>query len=379
MTICYHATQQSIESRFPAYVILDQSVECMQKRWVSARWKRQNSRHAVRSLTRRIEWKRRSREARRAELGTPPARAMSRKGHRPPAIFMAPAVLSLVAAPDQSLEFFGRLQNFSAKRNIFVDLSDVVTITPDAIALLLSLVSRLTRLHGIVIRGNYPSNQRAMRTIRESGFDQYLKTSLPPAENLKGAIIKRDLLLQAKQADGEYARQLIDFCAKDDRNHLRLKQSFSHLIECMGNTHQHAADHPGIESWWASAFQDQQRQCDCFTFVDMGVGIFNSIELSNRLKLYNLVSLFRPQVLRELLLGKIPSSTKLSYRGRGLPSIYGSCKSGAIGKLVIVTNDVYADVEEDRYVTLPSGFTGVVLYWEVAHDSGKGNVQSPGC
>jgi len=225
----------------------------------------------------------------------------------------------------------------------------------------------------IRIGGTYPREEEPMRMFRESGFDEYLKTSLPAAFQNRGAILKQDLSLNAKQADGEYARRLVDFAAKDDGRKLRLKASFAHLVECMGNTHQHAADVVGTESWWASVFKDRRRQRDCFTFVDMGVGIFNSIELSARLRLMNLLNTYRPTILKELLAGRIPSSTRLRYRGRGLPSIFESCKKGRIDRLVILTNDVFADIESDKYLMLSSELRGVILYWEVPYADSRSN------
>jgi hypothetical protein len=137
----------------------------------------------------------------------------------------------------------------------------------------------------------------------------------------------------------------------------------------MGNTHQHAGSFAGEKTWWASVFRDVRRSCDCFTFIDMGVGIFNSIELSARLRLYNVTGLLRPRILKELLEGKIPSSTGKSYRGRGLPSIYQSAMAGKIQRLVILTNEVYADTSRNDFRNLATELRGVLLYWEVAHGS----------
>jgi hypothetical protein len=277
-------------------------------------------------------------------------------------------VLSLVDAPEKSVTFFRRLESHTDRRDIYVNLLNVSRITPDAIALLLSLV-RLLGSKRMNVSGNYPADQSAMSTIRESGFDRYIQSSLPRAPRARGAIIRRDFSLDGMtQADGDYAKQLVDFAAKNGGDLLRLKSTYGHLIECMGNTHQHAGEAPGTQPWWASVFHDAGRTCDCFTFVDMGIGIFNSVELSLRLKMLNLIGTVRPNILRELLHGKIPSSTGKGYRGRGLPSIYQSCQDGRIRRLVILTNDVYADASNDVFVAMPDELKGVILYWEVPHE-----------
>lgn len=338
----------------------------MKKSWTKWRARIRNRVKAENSLVAHLQWKRWKKNQRRAAEGLNPVKSTAQ--HHPEITFTAPASFSLLDNPEGSIQFLRKLQDFDRRRDVFVDLNLVHHITADAIAVLLSIVLKLNARSYMNIRGNYPGGQAAMNTIRESGFDQYLKSSLPHMGRARGAIVKRDFLLEAKKANGVLAGQLIDFAAKDDGNRLRLKTSYGHLLECMGNTHQHAAAQPGSQTWWASVFQDTERKCDCFTFVDMGVGIFNSIELNRRLKLLNLLQNTHPGILADLLQGKIQSSTKLSYRGRGLPSIYKSCRNGHIRRLTIITNDVHADAEADRYTPLPQELKGVVLYWEVPYE-----------
>ena len=285
---------------------------------------------------------------------------------RPAVVFKAPEVFSLLDEPEKTIRFLKELQDFARRRDVFVELGAVRSVTPDAIAVLIAIVTRISEHPHVQIRGNYPGGQLAMDTIRDSGFDQYLRSSLPSASP-RGAIVKRDVLRDAKKANPTLAQQLIDFAAAGG-NRLRLKSAYSHLIECMGNTHEHAAPAIGSQRWWASVFQDKERECDCFTFVDMGVGIFNSIKLNKALQFLNWMHLSRTGVLRRLLLGNIQSRTELNYRGRGLPSIYRSCRNGRIRRLTVVTNDVHADVDNNRYTRLSSGLKGVVLYWEVPHE-----------
>lgn len=286
----------------------------MKKLWSEprgSRWNRIHAENSINSKKRWKKWKRDSRSTKRQTVipATPPDH------HRAPQRFAAPVALSLVEEPRLSVSFFRNLQSHAKHRDVFVDLSEVKTITPDAIALLLANVRQLGE-RGLWVSGNYPNEPAAVETIRESGFNDYLKTSMPPSDTRRGAIVRQDLLQHSKQADGEYARKLIDFAEKDGADRLRLKIAYAHLVECMGNTHQHAGQRPGEQTWWASVFRDTRRQRDCFTFIDMGVGIFNSAELSFRLRVYKLSGFRRQQILQELLEGKIPSSSGKSYRGR---------------------------------------------------------------
>ncbi len=343
----------------------------MKKEWTEAAWKARNRKSALSSIKRRVLHNKRIREA-RAEAQTEALevapKQISENHHRPPIQFDAPELLSLANYPHECINFFCELHNFRKRRDVFVNLSKVRKITPDAIALLVSLVMRVGKRHRVRISGNYPTAPEVTGIIRASGFDQYLKGSGPPSPKARGAIVKRDFVLDSRRAEPRYARQLIDFAAKDDGDISRLRPAYENLLECMGNTHQHAARKEGTETWWASVFQDSSRQCDCFTFVDMGVGIFDSIELGLRLKIYSLMDLGRIQIMRKLLAGEIPSSTGLGYRGKGLPSINQTLKEKhALTRLVIVTNDVYADVGAERFEPLPHPLKGLLLYWEVPH------------
>jgi hypothetical protein len=183
-----------------------------------------------------------------------------------------------------------------------------------------------------------------------------------------GALVRQNLAVGSTEADPEHARELIDFASSRSGNRAHLKEVYGHLIDLMTNTHEHASRRQGTEKWWASVYVDHSRGCDCFTFIDMGVGIFGSVVLQLRLQLMKFVGkLSREETLRLLLSRKIPSSTGKPYRGRGLPSIYEALKvERSISRLLIATNDLHADLGEERYMNLSAHFHGLLLYWEVS-------------
>jgi len=340
----------------------------MKKQWAEALWKARNRKSALSSLKQRVRRKNRIREARALGQAAAAPRLVDDSHHRPPIQFAAPELLSLTDHPDECVHFFSELYGFSKRRDVFVNLSRVKRITPDAIALLVSLVMGIGRRHKVRISGNYPAAQGATEMIRASGFDEYLKSSGPPPATTRGAIVKRDFVTDSRRAEPGRAKELIDFAAKNDHDIARLRPAYENLLECMSNTHQHASKLEGTEYWWASVFQDRSRCCDCFTFVDMGVGIFESIELNLRLKIHRLSGLGRVEIMRKLLAGEIPSSTGLAYRGKGLPSIVESLRGRRLlARLVIVTNDVYVDVGANRFEHMPCPLKGLLLYWEVPH------------
>jgi len=137
----------------------------------------------------------------------------------------------------------------------------------------------------------------------------------------------------------------------------------------MSNTHNHATgmrEQHGAEMWYSTVYGNADNGSVSYSFLDTGVGIFRSARLYSLKKLYN--KLFRGEdhrhILKDILLGRVASRTGLPFRGKGLPGIYKSFRSGRIKSLIIVSNDVYADVGNDDYRVLRMQFPGTLLYWE---------------
>jgi len=280
----------------------------------------------------------------------------------------APEIFSLVENPIECASVFHNLLLLRGDK-VFFDMKHVNRMTPDAIALLSACVRSLSA-RGVRVRGNYPVDPTANEVLRQSGFDEYFNEGAGPTPATRGQLVCEDRLdVDSKRAEARLAKKLIDFATNHQSVPSRLKCVYGHLVDCMTNTHEHASADAGTERWWASVFVDKERGCDCFTFIDLGVGIFQSIELNRRLKIMALFSITRPDIIRKIFRKEIPSSTGLSYRGRGLPSIYESLSlTHSISRLVIATNDVYGDVGPDRFVVLSKPLKGLLLYWEVNHD-----------
>ena len=115
----------------------------------------------------------------------------------------------------------------------------------------------------------------------------------------------------------------------------------------MNNTHNHAGGRRQTrETWWSTVYADLPRKRVCYTFLDTGVGIFRSIRIRGLRKAYHLIGIQNDaDILRDILKGKVESSTGLSYRGKGLPAIFRLSQAVEVAKnLKIVSNGLYADV-----------------------------------
>lgn len=268
------------------------------------------------------------------------------------------------------VEFFREVYSLSDRKNVFVDLAGVKTMTPDAIAGLLATIHHCG-LVGSRVRGNVPKEPTPQRMLNNSGFRNYVHSApgakIPPA---MGQIVKFTKTGEAFQNrfDQRLANGLTEFAMLQLTGTAQPhRPSFSVFCEAMLNTFNHAG-RSGVshEPWWASVYYDSDRKCACFTFLDQGVGIFRSHRLTTKLNLLTFLRLLTPaELLRRLFRGEIPSTTGLPGRGNGIPGMYEHCKAGRIKKLTVLSNNAVGDVDADTYVVLSKSFNGTLLYWEI--------------
>jgi hypothetical protein len=281
----------------------------------------------------------------------------------------APSVFSIVNNPDAAMQFFANLELYSRRYNINLDLQKVETLTTDAIAALIATIRRMD-ING---RGNLPDNADAQRMLIESGFFDYVSFTQQLPEVKRGSIQQQ----KSKLVEPVVAKNLVHFGTKSIwGTSQKCTAAYSTLIECMANTRNHASGRNDDkkwhekrkppELWWATVYADAGRKKICFTFVDTGVGIFRSVRIGVVRKIYDLFGGREDtDILRDMLLGKVPSSTKLSFRGKGLPYMNRLAMEKRISSLVIVANDVYANVSSETFEQLRIPFHGTLVYWEI--------------
>lgn len=275
----------------------------------------------------------------------------------------APKVFSLIDNPEETIRFFHEIEAISAHNNVSLDLEGTESLSTDAVAAFVATIRKPDIWSQTGIRGNQPAADGPRKMLIESGFFSHVKSEQPIA-SVKGKISERN----SKKVEPGTARDLIHLAMKVlFGTPQRSQPAYRALIECMNNTHNHASrrlDHR--ETWWATAYADVARGRACFTFVDTGVGIFKSVHVGAISKLLKFTGIETDaDLLRDLLEGKIESSTGEPFRGKGLPAIYRLCQAGALKVLVIIANDVYARVETANYRQMDTSFKGTLLYWEV--------------
>lgn len=135
----------------------------------------------------------------------------------------------------------------------------------------------------------------------------------------------------------------------------------------MANTKKHAkGTTKRDEKWWLMSYYDSSSKITTVSFIDTGVGIFESTKIKRALKLLVSIGIkTRGDILRSILKGEIESSTGLPYRGKGLPKIYDDFKRKHIHSLHIISNNAYADVANENYYELTDSLKGTFLYWQI--------------
>jgi hypothetical protein len=269
----------------------------------------------------------------------------------------------MIDNPVETIAFFSFFRGITRQSNLRLDMQNVERITVDAITALVAEIVALGQSR--FVTGTYPKDDECRSFLIQSGFHDYVKATQPIPSVKKGKIAKR----KSKLVESVTAKELIRIGSEAAYGTARrCYAAYATLVECMSNTHNHATGKTatqGTETWYSTVYGDRDRDRVCFAFLDTGVGIFRSVKYGLIRRLYKFVRWQDDrQILKDILEGQVESRTGLPFRGKGLPSIYRDLKAGRIKSLVIVANDVYANVATDDYRILETRFPGTLLYWE---------------
>ena len=192
-------------------------------------------------------------------------------------IVTAPAVMCFLQNPAGMSRFIAKLSLCEAGRKpVYVDMLEVAALELNAVTVLLSVMVRF-RASKIRFNGNCPLDQKSATLLRDSRFLDLLSNSYRQETNydLPGSSIYTHGKLKV---DSEFSQGLIERATEtvwgDARRCTGVQRMF---IELMQNTNNHASSQQGEKHYWIS-LQHLESQCKVvFTFVDFGVGIFESL------------------------------------------------------------------------------------------------------
>lgn len=350
----------------------------MKKAYQSPKFKRFSAQRA-----RSEDKKRKQRKKRKCDFLSLPKQKKSRKSKKSKTV-IAPSRFSLTENPNETIKFFTELDVAFAQtpkeKHVFIDLGSVTKMTPEVIVVLISRIDEERSTNNKASYGNVPRDNLARNMLVNSGFYDFVKTRTQVNKSLHGAIEK----CGNNVVDAEMAARLIENIVRPLG--MSLHQEDGHqttAVECMTNTREHASGHQknrrGRKQWWFSVYRDPENKVAQFAFVDLGIGIFVSLEKQRLPWIADIMagmgsnSNQRPDILERLLTGitagnglpaKKRTRTGKTHRGKGLPNIARRNKEKQTRRLRIISNDVFADVEKSDYHTLEQEFSGTIICWE---------------
>lgn len=288
----------------------------------------------------------------------------------------APENLSLIHDTEEMLHFINQLSKaYESRKKVFIRLNGVKHISGDGLIILLSNVAQFKSAR-IDFNGDFPKDKSVYNSLLKTSFYDaiYNKNYL---KNGHYDLTKNDIFTHAqKNVDADLTAGLIEenspFLWGEKRRSMGLQRIF---IELMQNTNNHASHTLGDKLWWLNVTRKHNPKTLCFSFIDYGMGIFNSLSTkTEKDKFYGwitkVIPFFNPEdhnvLLEAMLQGRFHKTvTGKYYRGKGLPGIYNQLNKNSISNLIIISNDVYANVKNNNYIKLRNTLEGTFVYFEV--------------
>lgn len=257
----------------------------------------------------------------------------------------------------QTIKKYGNMGYF-----ISFHLELVERISEGAIALLLSVIADLEH-QGIFFRGEKPKSQEARDTLERSGFFNHMKGSV----SQKNEVSKNKILKTGNKETNQ--KVLVPEIHKAMETVWGVKARCHGLYEGIGEMMRNTCDHAFSEHenvmWHLGISHFEEQNLVKFSFVDNGKGIISTY--SNRGIFTNIVSFFKNKayLLEAAFKDGIESRTGLTWRGKGLPTIFEMYSENIVKDLVVITNNVYLDFDNNIFETMDIDFIGTYYFWKV--------------
>ncbi len=290
-------------------------------------------------------------------------------------VIKAPKIFSLLDNAEELLSFIHKVDDcFTDKKKVFIRMKDTTVISYDAIVVLLSKLIQF-KASKIGFNGDFPKDKYLEGILKGSGFIEYLYKNFGNQDTY--TIDKKIYTHANKNVNSALTSTIIEEASKKIWNEKRRCPGMQRVfIELMQNTNNHASNHrKGEKLWWSSIIHNKKEEKVCFSFIDYGVGILDSLKNKETGKFARIMTaiknILKPQnnadILKLLLEGKIHELIKeQAYnRGKGLPGIYKAWKSNDISNLIVITNNVYANVAYNEYREMTNDLSGTFIYWEI--------------
>ena len=264
----------------------------------------------------------------------------------------------------ESLAYIGKIKEIGKKkRDVNFILEDVEEIGIGAISMLISVMQELEEKN-VYFKGTKPKREEAKDILEQSGFMKYVNGTTSE----KNRLTKNVIFTTGKS--NTHQKVIVDAIHK--ANHTvwgeygRSPLLYGTLVEMIKNSCKHAFMSEEKVRWHIAVNHDVVNKKVKFSFVDNGIGIVKSFEKDDTARTIKGIIRNNAEMIDLAYKKGIESKTGLAWRGTGLPTIYESFKEDKIiRRLVVITNDVYADFENNSRTVLKKTFSGTYYYWEI--------------
>lgn len=245
------------------------------------------------------------------------------------------------------------------KKNINIIMDDINEIGQGAIAMLLSVIEELSK-SGISIKGTKPIKGLEKDILEKSGFFKYLHGKIDAKNtNSKNTILKTGGNFSSQVNISEEIKKANETVWGIKGRNPPMRGT---VYEMMRNSCDHAFKKNDNIIWHFAISHDEAINQVSFSFVDNGRGIIKSFTEGLLSKVINLFN-DNADILETAFRNGIESRTGLSWRGKGLPTIFENYEDGYLNSLVVISNDVFIDFDNKIYKKLDVPFSGTYYFW----------------
>jgi hypothetical protein len=320
---------------------------------LSTKWKNRKKQRSIETLYKNIKIRRQQR--------------------KDPLNHSAPENFSLIENTNEVLKYFYEAKKlFYQKENLTFDISKVGSLSHPTIALLVASINNRNFTRKCVVTGNAPETEELQKLFISSGFYDHVKSHVI-VPNKNGELLHKG---RAKIVKEDVAR---DATLAGVKNTFGTSGTFDPLydilIELMSNTGGHA--NPAKKNtcdWWLYVYKDPKSNITSYTFLDLGVGIFESKEVKGYIAQFLKDTVHRNiNMVDKLLSGEIKSRMIVDneIRGKGIPEIVGYSKMAEFREFYILTNNVKINLKTGEREELSYDLEGTLVYWELQNNHGN--------
>lgn len=280
----------------------------------------------------------------------------------------APKKFSFINNTNEVLKYFIDAEKlFKKKYKLNLNIDDIDELTPDAISLMVASINDKDFHHKSGYKGDAPKKPELKKIFKESGFYNFVHSKGFNRAG-KGNLLHKEVHTQVMPVLAQKAA-LIGI-RHTFGNEEPYEPLYDILIECMSNTNNHASlKNKEKCKWWLYVYNEPGTKITSYSFLDLGVGIFDSVAVQGYLKqiFKGTIAYKNIKIVDDLLAGKIKSriDEDNEIRGKGIPQIVEHSKLNAFKEFYIITNDVKINLKTAAREQLDYNFTGTFLYWEI--------------